>query len=293
MKRYSNIARGLAWITAFVALIPLARLVEDWVAVSRMVTGPAVEASGRGFDWVLWQENDGVIYAAYVLPRGPAAAGGILEGDVFFMLEYQQYFNAEDLKRAIEGIEPGSSRTYFVQRDGEFIEADVRFTRYPTFLYPLSGTLWHFSVWGFLVAAFIHIVGIFIVGPLSLRSRKAQFSLLLILMSSLWIFSNLFRLLVVELFGPPPTVGGTYDRIFQTLTGIGLIGWIGFPALLVHKVLGDTFSERATAIGPTRFIVYFPAAVLGFIALVTTVWGSFGPVTIDGLIGPILFYACC
>lgn len=293
MSRYSQIARVLVWIAAFTALIPLGRLVADWVQVNRMLTGTTVEMSARGFDWVVWQENDGIIFASYVLPHGPAYEGGIRENDVFFMLEYQQYFNADDLKRAIEGIEPGATRTYFVQRDGEFIEADVRFTRYPTFLYPLSGTLWTFSVWGFFVAGFIHILGLIIVGPLALRSRKAQFSLLLILTSSLWIFSNLLRLLMVEFVGPPLYVGHAYDLFFQILTVTGLIGWIGFPSLLVHKVVRETFAERSASIGRSRFVIYLPTAVLGLAALLTSVNFDSGPITNDGLVAPILFYACC
>lgn len=293
MSRYSHIARVLVWVAAFAALIPLVRIVADWVEVNRMLTGTTVEMSGRGFDWVHWQENDGIILASYVLPHGPAYEGGIREGDVFFMLEYQQYFNAEDLKRAIEGIEPGATRTYFVQRGGEFIEADVRFTRYPTFLYPLSGTLWTFSVWGFFVAGFIHLLGMIIVGPLSLRSRKAQFSLLLIIASSLWIFSNLIRLLMVEFAGPPLNVANTYDHLFQTLTAVGLIGWIGFPALLVHKVVSESFAKRKASFGWSRLVIYLPTAVLGLAALLTSLRMNTGPITMDGLVAPILFYACC
>lgn len=293
MRRYTHIARVLVWVTAFAALIPLARLVVDWLELSRMLTGPAVQVTGRGFDWVLWQQDEGVIYASYVLPQGPAAKAGIQEGDVFFTLEYQQFFNAEDLERAIEGIAPGSIRTYYLQREGEFVEATVQFTRYPTFLYPLSSTLWHFSVWGFLVAAFIHILGLIIAVPLSIRSRKAQFSLLLIIASSLWIVGNLIRLLLVEFFGPPIEIGGIYDRVFQSLTVVGLIGWIGFPALLLHKVLGDTFLDRKRSSIWSRIGIYLPAAILGVTALVSTINDSIGPVTIDGLTAPILFYACC
>jgi signal transduction histidine kinase len=293
LTRHSHTVRILVWVAAFAALIPLARLVTDWVEVSRMLAGSSVEVSGRGFDWVQWQEDDGVIYASYVLQHGPAYEGGIRDGDVFFMLEYQQYFNADDLKSAIEGIEPGATRSYFVQRGGEFIEAEVHFTRYPTFLYPLSATLWHFSVWGFLVAAFIHVIGLIIVGPLAMRSRKAQHSLLLILTSSLWIFSNLLRLLTVEFAGPPLETGDTYDHFFQTLTVVGLIGWIGFPALLVHKVVRDTFAERGMRIGLSRIVIYLPPAILGLAALLTSLRVDLGPISIDGLVAPILFYACC
>ncbi len=242
---------------------------------------------------MLWQEDEGVIYASYVLPQGPAAAAGIQEGDIFFTLEYQQFFNADDLGRAIDGIAPGSVRTYYLQRGGEFVEANVRFTRYPTFLYPLSDTLWHFSVWGFLVAAFIHIVGLIIAVPLSFRSRKAQFSLLLILASSLWIFCNLMRLLFIEFFGPPVEIDGLYDQLFQALTVVGLIGWIGFPVLLLHKVFGDTFLARGSRYTWSRLVIYVPAAILGATALIATAFDSVGPVTIDGLTAPILFYACC
>lgn len=293
MFRRAHIARILIWATAIAALIPLGRLAEDWFQISRMLADAGVEISGRGFDWIQWQEDEGVIYASFVLPHGPAHEAGLREGDVFFMLEYQQYFNAEDLKSAIDGIEPGSTRTYVVQRGGEFVEADVRFTRYPTFLYPLSRTLWHFSVWGFLVAAFIHVVGLIIVGPLSLRSRKARYSLLLILASSLWIFSNLLRLLMVESVGPPLVAGATYDHVFVGLTVVGLIGWIGFPALLMHKVVRETFAELDDTIGYSWIAIYLPAAVLGLAALLTSLRINVGPLSIDGLVAPILFYACC
>ncbi len=268
-------------------------MVADWVELNRVLAGSSVHMTGRSFDWVHWEEEEGVIYASFVLEEGPAAHAGIEVGDVFFMLEGQQYFNAEDLQRAIEGIQPGSTRTYFVHRDAEFVEVNVRFTRYPTFLYPLSATLWHFSVWGFLVAAFIHVVALIIVGPLAFRSRKSRFSLLLIIASSLWIFGNLLRLLMIELAGPPMAIGGLYDGVFQAMTVVGLIGWIGFPALLVHRVLGDVSPGLRGWAARSRLIVYLPAAVLGTAAFATTVLGGFGPITLDGLVAPILFYACC
>jgi two-component system, LytTR family, sensor kinase len=293
VTRYARIARLLIVLSAAAALIPLARLVTDWVQVSRMVTGPVLEYPVRSFDWVLWQEDEGVIFASYVFPRGPAAEAGISAGDIFYMLEYQQYFNAEDLKRVVEGIRPGSTRTYLLQRDGDFRLAEVRYTRYPTFIYPLAGTLWHFSIWLFLLGAFIHLLGLIIVGPLSLRSSKARFSLLLIFVSALWIFSNLVRLLLAEFFGPPATVDGAYDLIFQALTFTGLIGWIGFPALLVHKVLRDALGDDVRRLGAFRLVVYLPASILGAAALASTVTGNVGPLNPDALVAPILFYACC
>lgn len=291
VKRFVHVSRVLVPLMALAALVPVVRLGADWVTVSRV--GLTVQPAGGGYDWVLWQEDDGVIRASYVHPDGTAAAAGIREGDIFFMLEYQQLFFIDALKGAVASIQPGSQRTYSVQRGGEIVEADVTFTRYPTFLYPLSGALWQFSIWGFTMGAFFHIVGLIVVGPLALRSSTARFSLLLILVSSLWIFSNLIRLMMLELFGPPVTPGDPYDRFFQALTFVGLVGWIGFPALLLHKVLRDAREGAGLSLGLLHYVIYLPAAVLGLAALLTTFRGHLGPITLDGLVAPILFYACC
>ena len=291
MNHLVLIGRLLVLLAPAVALIPLGRMVVDWIEVAAMLPGAASAAPAGGFDWVLWREDDGVVTAAYVFPRGPAAQAGLREGDVFYMMEYQQYFNAEDLKRAIEGIEPGSTRTFSVQREDDFAEVAVRLARYPTFLYPLSEGLWRFSIWGFTIGAFLHVLGIVIAGPLALRSRRARFALGLILISSLWMFANGLRLLMVEMIGPP-VPGGTYDRVFQGLTLVGLVGWIGFPALLLRKVLRDLDLTQPGRVGRLRLFLYVPALVLGLAALVVTLRGSLGPVTLDSLIAPILSYAC-
>ena len=124
------------------------------------------------------------------------------------------------------------------------------------------------------------------------RSRTARFSLLLIVVSSLWIVGNLLRLLMVNLM-EPIDVGSATDGVFQTLTLLGLVGWIGFPALLLHKVLTDAERMVGRPLGPLRWIIYLPTTVLGLAALLTTVRGSIGPLSLDGLVAPILFYACC
>lgn len=291
MNRLILIGRFLVLLAPAVALIPLGRMVADWIKIASMVPEAAGSASASGFDWVLWQEEDGAVTATYVFPRGPAAAAGLREGDVFYMLDYQQFFNAEDLKRAIEGIEPGARRTFVVQREGDFVEATVQLTRYPTFLYPLSHGLWRFSIWGFTVGAFLHVLGIVIAGPLALRSYRARFALGLILVSSLWMFANGLRLLLIELIGPP-VPGGTYDNVFQGLTLVGLVGWVGFPALLLRKVLSDLALTQPGRVGRLRGLIYVPVLVLGLAALVVTLRGGLGPVTLDSLIAPILFYAC-
>jgi len=276
------------------ALIPLGRIAADYLEVARVVSEPA--RPGRGYDWVTWREDDGLIRAAYVFDRDREgdAAFGLREGDVFYRLDYRQYFNLENLQRAIEGVPPGSIRTYSVLRGEQMeeMQVDVLFTRYPTFLYPLSPSLWQFSVWGFVFGAFFHIIGLVIAVPLVRRSRTARFSLLLIAASSLWIFGNLLRLLMVHLLGPP-TFGSPADTVFMVLTLLGVVGWIGFPALLLRKILDDVERVGGGRLGPPGHVIYLPTAILGLAALLTTVFGTVGPLTLDGLIAPILFYACC
>ena len=281
-------------LTALAALIPLGRIAVDYVEVWRKAPGLAAAPAERGYDWVTWREEDGLIRAAYVFPRRQDNGMGLREGDGLYRLDYRQYFNLDNLQNAIDGIAPGSIRTYSVLRGERMEEAqvDVLFTRYPTFLYPLSPSLWQFSVWGFVFGAFFHVIGLVIAAPLVRRSRTARFSLLVIAVSSLWIFGNLLRLLMVHLLGPP-TPGSAADTVFQTLTLLGLVGWIGFPALLLHKVLNDVDQVGDRRLGPLRLVIYLPMAVLGLAALLTTLRGSLGPLSLDGLIGPILFYACC
>lgn len=292
MKRLVLLARLLVVLLPLLALLPMGRLLLDWVRLTRVVPETAAHLPGRSYDWVVWEESEGVIQAAYVFPRGPGADAGLQAGDVFYMLEYQQFFNEEDLKRAVEGIPPGAVRTYSVLREGQFLDVTVRLTRYPTFLYPLSSVLWQASVWGFTVAAFMHLLALAIVTPLARRGRRARFSLLLIFIASLWIVSNLLRLMLVQVLGPPPAYT-TYDYIFQALTGIGLVGWIGFPALLVHHVLRDSGLLHRDHVGRLSVALYVTPMVLGLSALLATGGAALGPVTLDGLIAPILFYACC
>ena len=135
-------------MTALLALIPLARLASDYLAVAPVVRG--TDQPGRGYDWVTWRVADGLITAAYVFSRDQDADAGLQEGDLFYRLDYRQYFTLEDLQRAIDGVSPGSIRTYSVLRGPQMeeIQVDVLFTRYPTFLYPLTPAMWQFSVWG-------------------------------------------------------------------------------------------------------------------------------------------------
>ena len=255
MTRFVHLARVLIVGLAILALLPVARLGLDWLRVERMDIAGDLEMTDRGFDWVHWQERDGMIYADYVHPNGPAGHAGLQKGDVFFMLDYQQFFSVEALKGAVAGVRPGSVHTYSVQRGDQIVETDVRFTRYPTFLFPLSRSLWQFSLWGFFLGALAHIVGIVIVGPLAGRSRQARWSLLLIVVSALWIFGNLLRLLMVEMMGPPIDPGSLYDQVFQGLSFVGLVGWIGFPVLLLQHVLVDARRVSGESLGITTIVV--------------------------------------
>lgn len=290
MNRYTLTARIILAGTALLALVPLARVASDYLTVGKLV---GHTPTARSYDRVTWTEEDGLIKVAHVFDAGGGEAG-FQEGDLFYRLDYRQYFTLEDLQRAIESIPLGSSRTYSVLRGPEMeeVQVDVRFSRYPTFLYPLTPALWQFSIWGFLVGTFFHLIGLVIAVPLVRRSRTARFSLLLIVVSGLWIIGNLIRLLLVSL-APPIHVGSTFNSVFQALTFLGLVGWIGFPAILLHKVLVDSEQLEGHGVGRFTIALYVPAVVLGFLVLVTTLAGGVGPLTLGGLIGPILFHACC
>ena len=275
-------------LVPLVSLLMLGRLVVDWMEIAR-VTGETPDASApRGFDWVQWQDRDGEIIAAYVYPGGTAYAAGLREGAVLYQMEFQQFFSAEDVKRAVEGVTPGDALVYDVAQGGQLQSFEIGITRYPTFLYPLSGLLWQASLWGFAVVAFLHLLGLIIVAPLIGRSLRARRSFALFLAASLWVFGNLVRLLSLTLLGPP--TGGAYATFFQALTLLALGGWILFPALLLRVVLADLARLRSLPFGA---VTYLPALVLGSAVGVAVFSGAIGPLTLDALIAPILFYVCC
>ncbi|MDX1531568.1 MAG: histidine kinase, partial [Rhodothermales bacterium] len=284
------LVRAFVVVIALLSLLLLGRLIADWVEVSRLVGAAPTATTPRGFDWVQWEDRDGEIVAAYVYPGGTAYAAGLRVGAVLYQLEFQQFFSADDLKRAVEGVQPGTPLVYDVVQDGRLHAFEIPITRYPTFLYPLSGTLWQASLWGFGVVAFLHLLGLVVVAPLAWRSRRARRSFWLFAAASLWVFGNLVRLLSITLLGPP--MGGAYETFFQAVTLVALGGWVLFPALLLHAVLADAPALR----GPSRgllAVVYGPAVVLGAGVAGAVFWGGFGPLTLDALIAPILFYVCC
>src|SRR5690606_36804445 len=160
-------------LVPLVSLLMLGRLVADWAEVAR-VTGEAPGPSApRGFDWVQWEDRDGEIVAAYVYPGGTAFAAGLREDAVLFHLEFQKFFSADDVKRAVEDVRPGDVLVYDVVQHGQAQSFEIAITRYPTFLYPLSGSLWQSSLWGFGLAALPHLLRLVVVAPLAVRSARA------------------------------------------------------------------------------------------------------------------------
>ena len=291
MKYRSSLSGILIVALAIAALIPLIRTAVDWYQVARVLDDNSLVANARSYDWVVWSEQDGPIMAKHVFPSGPAAEAGVQKGDVFFALDGLQLFNAADLRQAIEGVQPGSSLRYTLLRDETPTEAVVSVSRYPTFLYPTTERLWRFSIWGFALGAFVHLIGLTAAGPLIKKSKPALFSFALILVSALWIVGNLFRLLSIEFLGPPQP-DSTYSVVFQSITSLALIGWIVFPALLVRKVVGRAPSSWPTAAIPGYYIIlYLPTGILGGLALFAIATGGIGPISLDSLVSPILFYA--
>ncbi len=284
---------ALALAVPLLALLPLGRLARDWVRVARLLPAPTHALPDRGFDWVQWIETDGRISARFVFPRSPAADAGLRAGDVFVRIEDQMIFGVDELKRVVAGLPPGAVVQYEITRADAMQTVNVRITRYPTLLYPIEPALWLFTVWGFLIGALLHVIGLAIAIPLARSSLRARYALGLLLVSSLWIFSNLARLLLVEFFGPAGVPGTGYDWVFQALTLLGLIGWLLFPALLMSNVLTLSGGLRIGLLRRTRWVRYLPPFLLGLLALGTVSRGSIGPITLDLLAGPLLFYAAC
>lgn len=289
----SHILYTLLLLAAFLSAWPLLQVGLDWyeVASYQQDANMPMETGARASDWIVWEDNDGAITAEYVFPAGPGYEAGIRTGDVLFLWDNQQYFYAEDLKNSIAFLEPGMTRTYLLTRGNDFIESSVELARHPTFLYPRSGMLWQFAIWGFTLGSFLHLLGLFIAGPLARHNRAARLELALIAVSTLWIFGNLARMLLIELVGPP-NAGSRYDTLFQVLTTIGLVGWIGFPLFLVLKVGTDA------GIVPRfnrwmRPILLIVPVVLVFVVMATLARGALGPVSVEDLLVPILFYASC
>ena len=280
-------------VAALLALLPVVTIVQNWMEIAEFEGGGALlqKPSARGSDWVVWDDIDGSITAAFVFPTGPGSKGGIQRGDQFYSLEYNQYFNADDLHHAIAGIKPGLTRSFQLFRDGRFEEVSVTFERLPAFLYPRSTIVWQFALWAFTIGAFFHILGLIIAAPLALHNRRARFELIVIGVSALWIIGNTARLILIELFGPAIN-GTTYDLVFQVLTMLGLVGWIGFPVLLVRKLTLDAGLSTGR-LGRLLPVVYLIPIILVVGVLVTAVQGHIGPFRMEDLLVPILFYASC
>ncbi|MBO6576031.1 MAG: histidine kinase [Rhodothermales bacterium] len=294
MPRLDRIVPLIALSAVLLALVEPARVAYDWWEFRGYMKDmgqlmPVRVGSAESFDWVIWDDSDGQIEARYVFPGSPAAESGLQPGDRFYMLDNTQYFSADDLRDAVRGARPGRVLTYMVAREGDYEVIQVTATRYPTFLYPRSGALWQFALWGFAIGAFFHILALFIAAPLARRSGAARAEFVLIAVSAVWIVSNLIRLLAVETAGPP-AAGSFYDRLFQGLTLIGLVGWIGFPVLLIKDVLRGVLQKVPRW---TELVVMVPPVLLALAIGYITFVGHLGPVTMESLLVPILVFASC
>lgn len=270
------------------ALYPVARVALDWSRVEQAVPGQiAVQPeSARGFDWVVWQSGEAGPVATYVFPGGPGERAGIRSGDVFFSLEGAMIVEASDVTLAVGSLAPGTRVTYELLRDDELASADIEIARYPTFLYPLSSSLWLFALWVFTLGALLHVIALIVAVPLARSSLRARISLALIGASALWFFASLARLGLLEVFGSPPP-GSGYEVLFGVLTLVGLVGWLTFPPILLTGVLSQA------RIRPPRWTLLprlLAPATFGVLVLVSMM-GGWGPFTLDRLVAPLVFYA--
>ncbi len=292
MSTFKRIVLLIGATAVVLAMVEPMRLAYDWWEFRGYISEmeglvPMDSGSAEAFDWVVWDDADGQIEAQFVFPSGPAAAGGMQEGDSFYMLDNIQYFTVEDLRDAVRGAGPGRSTAFLVERGGAYHEIDVRFTRFPTFLYPRSQRLWQFALWGFAIGAFFHFLALSIAAPLARQSDQARTEFILIAVSAVWIVANLARLMSVEILGPP-VVGSTYDKVFLGLTLLGLVGWVGFPILLLSEVMCGMLNGLSAWM---RVTLAVPPVVFGLAIGAITFMGHLGPITMESLLVPILVYA--
>ncbi len=288
--RATWLLRILLLLISITALLPFGRLVVDWATFVRVVNVELAQLPPRGFDWVRWQDRDGEIVAAYVDPRGTAYKAGLREGATLFQVDFQQYFSAEDVKRIVERS-PGSAMMYEVTQDDEEQIFEIAITRYPTFLYPLSKSLWVASGWGYALVTFLHILALLIVVPLAKRSKRALSSTILIGAALVWVGGTLIRFLIVTIAGPPELAAPSLGAAFEALTLFSLVGWLLFPVLLLRHILFDVATISKATKG-WRLLMYAPPAILGIAMFVATARGSIGPIPPVALTTPILFYVC-
>ncbi len=282
------LARALALLVAALALYPLGRLAVRWTEYVATV-GPLEETPPSGFDGVRWVDGASGVEAAYVFPRSTAARAGVAAGDLLMRIDYLPISTAEDVDRLVERA-TGTVLTYEVVRGGLSQEAAVRIVRYPTFLFPLSATLWTAAGWGFAVVAFLHLLAYLTVTPLAERSPRARRSKLLIGAALVWVGGNLLRLLWVEVWGAPPAGSTTTGTVFDALTLIALTGWILYPLLLLDQSL--RVWRAAVPLGLVRWAFVVPPLVLSVGVVVATLAGNLGPLPPNAFAVPILFYVC-
>ena len=281
--------RALVVGVVLLSLLPVGRLAISWMEFERVIGASLDAPPARGFDGVQWID-DGAIVASYVMPRGPGDRAGVRAGDRLAALDYGQVFTAADVVAQTERA-TGTVQTYSLTRDGRPLDLDVEIRRSPSFLYPLSPTLWAASGWGFALATVLHLLALSTVLPFTRRSPRAMRAAWLIGAASLWVGGNLLRILWVALAGAPARSGTLEGALFDTLSLLALAGWTLFPYLLLREVvIADRRLERVSK--PVRGLLALPPLLLGAGVSVATVVGHVGPIPPDAFVPPILFYIC-
>lgn len=283
------LARTGALAVAALSLLPLLQLGFEWAKYEAVVGLPLQETPPRGFDGVRWTDAEEGVTATFVFPRSPAGMAGVRPGDHLEAIDYLPVVSAEEAERQVDRA-TGAVLTYSLRRGDAPREAAVRIARFPTFLYPLSGTLWTAATWGFGIVAYLHLLAYLTVAPLARRSRRAQRSRLLIGAALVWVGGNLVRLLWVRVWGAPAggtTLGGT---AFDAVTLVALVGWILYPLLLLDQSLRAW--RAGHHLGAAGLVLVGPPIVLGAGIVGATVAGHLGPLPPDAFVVPVLFYVC-
>ena len=183
------------------------------------------------FDWCVWRDTtDGVILEkAY--PLGAADRAGLKKGDHLISIngiEVKSMWQADSL---LNKMELGQYGNYEIRRKGKILNFRVKNTTLHPMFY--SYIFWKLYFWGFLIAGIIHILSLNVMIPIVRRNKKDWLTLVLILLSTVWIWGSLICQIIVTL------QGSEFNWLFQLFFSIAFLSVTFIPALFVWKFFRD------------------------------------------------------
>ena len=129
--------KSVWWVAILVAVLATPLFAGDYKCTADAQTclnHMAAKYKQRGWVGIEMDESEaGILTVERVLPESPAAAAGFQVGDQLAAFQGQRFGEAEEeaMKKAYEGMVPGSQVTYTVVRDGSERDLNVTLGSWP------------------------------------------------------------------------------------------------------------------------------------------------------------------